>query len=322
MGVWAVGSDDLEFLRLYRGVSRYVDFYTARGVTENQDGNTLFWPPARRIGRRFYVPLRNVCEFFGLTYQIVDVSRDIIPDRQMQVIRIISDSPVNGLTAVGMNRNAIRVAYNEYYSPPPTPSPQPPVGGVPQPPPVVEPPPNYSDVTVHLSFFDISAGSAEGILDLLDLQAASAFHSCFFVSADDIVHNPGLIRRISGTGHTLGIWLDEGTHEEFLNTSALLFEAAKIRSLIVSADEGSELAMEMAAARGLVFWDSARSLVDYTAESVADVTDAIPRESGARMNLMFPCSEDATEMLLGVYSFLRANAYTVARITETVEPVF
>lgn len=320
--VWGVGSDELEHVRLYRG-NRYIDFHTRPGQTRtvNQDGARLPWPAARRIGRRFYVPLRQVCEFFGLSYEVISVSRDIIPERQMHALRIFSDSAINGPTAVGMNRNAIRESFLEHFMP----APYLPGPGDPQVSPLTPeeplPTPDFSDVTIHLSFFDVSAGSAGWILDLLDIQAASGFLACFFVSAADIFEDPGLIRRISGTGHTIGIWLSEGTFEEYLEISALLFEAAKVRTVIVSAEEASEIARETAENHGLVFWESVESFVDYSDGSMAAITAMFPRESGARKNLMFSCSEDAAAILPGIYSYLRANEFTVERITETTEPV-
>jgi len=318
LSVWAIGSDDLEFVRLYIGVTKYVDFYTVRRTTEDQDGNTLYWPPARRIGRRFYVPLAQVCEYFGFTYSIFDIQREVLPDQQMQVIRIMSTALFNGPTFVGMNRTAIRASYNEYYS---ISTPQPTGSQANPTPAVVDPPVNFEDVMIHLSFFDISAGSAGGILDLLDIQATSGYHSCFFVNAADIIENPDLIRRISGSGHTIGIWLSEGTYEEYLETSEVLFEAAKVRTVIVSAGEAENAAIEMVAANGLVFWESAKSLVNYDNKSVTAITATIPKETGDRMNLVFSCSEDAASILPGVYSFLRVNEYRVVRITETIEPI-
>lgn len=323
--VWAVGSDDMDFVRLFRD-TRYIDFHTGIGQTRtiDQDGVVLNWPAARRLGRRFYVPLRQVSDFFGFSFRIVDVPRDIIPERQMQVLRIISGSEINDRTAVGMNRAAIRESYLEHFATPPPPPPQPPETGgeTPPTPPIEEEPspPDYSEVTIHLSFYDISAGSAEWILDLLELQTVSGFHACFFVSFDDILENPGLIRRISGTGHTLGIWLQEGTIEEYHNISALLFEAAKVRTVIVSANEAQEAAREVAAAHGLIFWESAESLVDYSISTMAAITAMFPRESGARRNLLFSCSEGSVSMLPGVYSYLRTNLFTVERITEMVVP--
>ena len=314
--IWAIGSAGLEYIRLYRGKT-YVDFFTDSRLTLDHDGNTLRWPSARLVGEKFYLPLRQVCEYFGLTSQVIEVARDIIADQQMYVVRIVSTSQINGVTFVGLNRSAIRAAYNQYYEPA-SPPVSPPTDVPPEPP--EEPPPSYSDVTIHLSFYDISAGSADEILDLLDIQMEQGFHSCFFVSGGDVAEDPGLIRRIAGSGHMIGIWLETGSYSEYAETSALLFEAAKVKTVIVSAQEASPSAIEMAGANGLVLWESDLSLAAYDASEVPLITDALPVESGDRRNLWFSCSGEAASVLPGVYAFLRTNEYTVSRITETVEP--
>jgi len=314
--IWAIGSASLEYIRLYKGKT-YVDFYTDSRLTLDHDGNTLRWPAARIIGEKFYLPMRQVCDYFGLTPQVIEVTRDIIADQQMYVVRIVSTSQINGETFVGLNKSAIRAAYNQYYGPllPPV---SPPTDVPPTPP--EEPPPSYGDVTIHLSFYDISAGSAGAILDLLDIQMEQGFYSCFFVSGNDIAEDPGLIRKISGSGHMIGIWLETGGYSEFAETSAMLFEAAKVKTVIVSAREASPSAVAMADANGLILWENDLGFADYDAQEVPLITDAIPVESGARRNLWFSCSEDAASVLPGVYAFLRTNEYTVSRITETVEP--
>jgi len=249
-----------------------------------------------------------------------EVPSDIISDRQMYIVRIVSTAQFSTPTFFNVNRNALRNAYHAYFPPPQPPSP-PPTGSSTSPPPVEEPPPVFKDVTIHLSFYDIAAGSAGGILDLLDIQATSGYHACFFLDRAGITGNPDLIRRISGSGHTIGIWLYEGTYDEYLETSEVLYEAAKVKTVIISAGEADEHALEAAAANGLIFWESAQSLVDYNTQPVAAITATIPQESGARMNLLFSCTENAASILPGVYSFLRANEYSVVRITETVEPI-
>jgi len=331
IGVWGVGDADRDFARVFRDM-RYVDLHTRPGMTRtvNQDGIELDWPASRRVGRRFYAPLRQLSSFFGFTFQVEAIPREIIPERQMYAVRIVSGSVINAQTAIGMNRNAIREAYLEHFAPPsPSEPPQPggadtPPPDVPYqpPPPPVEEPQTYEDVTVHLSFYNLAAGSAEWILDLFDIQVESGFSVNFFVSAEDIFIDPGIMRRIAGTGHTLGIWLSQGTFEEYLEISRLLFDAAKMRTVMVSASEAaSDAAMTMSQENGLIFWDSRQSIVDYTTQSLWEITATIPRESGASRHLMFPCSEDAAAFLPGVYSFLRNNSFSVERITETVLPI-
>jgi len=324
LDVWAVGFED--FARVYSRDNRFVDFHTTPGDarTTNQDGLQLRWPHARSVNNRIYVPLRQVSDFFGLSFQVVEIPDSIISERQMHVVRITSGSSINDPTAVGMNRDGIRRGFEEHFAPPPLPPSRPPIiGDDPPPPPQIEEPvelpPDYSDVTVYLSFFDISAGSVEWILGLFDMPETGS-HAAFFVSAEDIFLNPGMVRRISGTGHTLGIWLTEGTFEEYLRASAVLFEAAKVRTVIISASDAAEQARETAQAHNLIFWDSTESIVDYEA-SLSAITATIPRASGARRNLLFSGNEAAATIFPGVYSYLRENIFTVERITETVEPL-
>ena len=322
--LWAIWSEEGEWGRFYSGVSRFLDFHTKHGETRtvDQDGNILNWPPARRIGSRFYLPLNQVCEYFDLTWEAIEVQRDIIPEEQMYVVRIVSSANFNGKTFVGLNRNEIRAAYNTYYAPPPqAPSP----GEQPPPPPVEEPPPDFNGVTINLSFFDISAGNAEGILDMLDTLAASGYYSCFFVSAEDIVVNPALIRRIAGSGHTIGILLEQGTYSEYQEASALLFEAAKIRTVIVTAGEEVLAAGAAEGLNGLRIWENSRDSAQVQDNedplSVTDITDTIPADRGARLSLMLSCSDDAAAVLPGVIWFLLTNELNIERIIETVLPV-
>ena len=188
--VYSIAAAELERGRIYTGSDRYVDFYTDRGITEDQDGNTLAWPSVRRIGNSFYVPLRHVCAFFGLSHEILPIGRDIIDQEQMWVIRITHTegfTGLNGPTFVSINRSALRAAYNEFYTLPALPSTSIPGATVPTPPATVpgsttpgsttpgstipgtstpgtttpaesppqedeEMPPTFNDVTIHHSF--------------------------------------------------------------------------------------------------------------------------------------------------------------------------
>ncbi|MCL2152039.1 MAG: hypothetical protein FWH57_03610 [Oscillospiraceae bacterium] len=320
LGVFSFGSNVSEFVRLYRGVRRYVDFFTATGITVDQDGNTLNWPSAKRIGDRFYVPLRQSCNYFSMTYDIIEVPNDIISREKMLIIRIISSASLNNPTFVSLNKNALQAGYNEYYASD-TPLPPPPVDDISSLPPVEETPPDYSSITIYLNFFDISAENAGGILDLLDIQADMGYHSCFFVNSDDIHKNPGLIRRISGSGHMIGIMLTEGTYEEYLETSQLLFEAAKIKTLLVSAYESVLDDRTVMEEKGLILWKCPQDIADHETRSADDVIVTIPTENDARRNLMFSCSEGTASMLPGIISFLIDNNYTIGKVTETVTPL-
>ena len=319
----SIVSEDLEQARLYRGGERYVDFYPTRAVTEDQDGKTLQWPAPRRIGNIFYVPIEQVCTYFGLTYEMIDVSPDIIPQQQMQVIRIkpIDYLGLNGRTFVGMNSDALKTAYDEYFSQTALPSPTAPdkPGGGQQP--AVTPPQKYDDITIHHSFYNLSAGGAGVILELLSTGIAADYRFCFFVSAEDIRNNAGLVRKISGNGHTIGIWLEEGGIEEYYETSAILFEAAKIKTVIAAGALEDEGSIAVINEHGIIYWRSSQSLVYDETIPVDVITDMLSTQRGSRQNMIASCSEFTALMLSGILSYLFEYEYSVIGITETTPPL-
>ena len=236
VGVDSFNPGNSDTIIMFNKGTKTVFFYVLRGITEDQDGNLLTWPSAKKLSNRYYVPLRQVCTYFGLSYEIIEVPLDIIPNEQMYAVRIISSSDAfNWRTFLGYNTQALKTVYNTYYTPPESTPPSPVVTGTESPPTIapVELPPRYSDVTIYLSYYDLSAGNSERILQLVSVT--QNYSACFFVSASEIAENPDLIRKIHGSGATIGIWLLEGTYEEYLKAEALLFEAAKIKTVIVSA---------------------------------------------------------------------------------------
>ena len=317
VGVWSSVSVEKEEARLWSG-KKYVDFYTAQGITLDQDGELRQWPSAQISGGRFYVPLHQVCSFFGLTQEIIEVGYDIIPHSEpLFMIRIISNSGINGNSFVGLNKRSLQNAYNTYFNVSPQDTAGPDNGSQPTTP-STPPAPKYNDISIYLSFYDLSAGGVGRIIDSLNTPG---YRSCFFVSVEDVIENPGLIRRISGGGHAVGIWLTEGTYSEYLHTSELLFEAAKVKTVIISADEAAEEAARTADSNGLLFWGASQHFGRGYAAAADAVTDMIPTNRNTRHNFRFSCSGDIALILPDLLSFLRVNEYTVARITETSAPI-
>ena len=308
-GIHYLASVQEERVQLYRG-DRTIDFRTqGQGFTTDQDDRILNWPPARRVGNIFYVPLAQVTSFFGLTYEIIEIG--LIPYDNVSIIRIQPDPALNGPTFVGIHESALYTAYLRHLA-----SQQ---ATLPPPDREEDAPPDFSDVTIYLSFLDLSAGGLESILDLLDSPVAIGFSATFFANVTDIVENPELIRRIFGSGHSLGIRLTEGTLAEYLEASALLFEAAKVRSVLISADSDNENAIDMAEEHVFLLWNSPQSFGNYTTASA--VINAITRDIATRQNVSFNASENTAAILPGVLTFLRTNNYMVQRITETVLPI-
>ena len=335
--IWAIISAGFDQVQLHKG-SKRVYFTIDENIIMDQDGNTLNWPSPQRIRGRYYVPLHQICAYFDLAYELIEVGRDVIPNTQIWLIRIITNASLSRSEFIAMYRNDMVSAYNEYYrlSPSQPPGFEPPVEEE-------EPPPDYSGVTIHLSFYDISAGGAESILDILESDAASGYPSCFFINSGDIIKNPGFIRMLYGAGYMIGIWLDKGTYEEYLATSALLYEAAKIKTVLVSAGDAEETAIRTANAHGLIYWGDLRRIeieddaqdgdeaepvdsnaaVDEDDEAALESTlmATLPTNDGERGNLMQDCSEVTATILPEVLLVLQLYNYSVQKITETVPTV-
>ena len=187
-----------------------------------------------------YVPVGFVCSFFGLNWSYIsgkgygDLCR--IKDAGVQ----LTDSKFFAAATTLMQRR-----YNAYKN---ALSPQPEPSVTPEP---ADPIESHSDTAVTLSF--------EGLPDEAVLSALQAWSvkACFFLSAEQIRQAPDTVRRIVSAGHSVGILCaaadPAGSYEE---ASSLLFEAARVRTVLVGAAAASDAAAVRAAAEhaGLVFW--------------------------------------------------------------------
>ena len=313
--VWSVESRGFEEVRLYSG-TRQVDFFVESGITQNQFGAELPWPSPMIIGNKFYVPLHQVCEYFGLDYELIEVGRSVIPGRQIWIIRIVSEARLSSSEFVNRYRNELLASYEEYFPPPST--------DVSSPPETPEQLPEYTDVTIYLSFYGITPYT-EQILGMLGTSFQYGYRAIFYASASDIQNSPGIIRKIAGTGHSIGIWLEEGSYDEYLEASAVLFEAAKARTVLVASDSAD--AMETAESHGLVYHSADLSIGGETPgtptslppspTTAAAVTNSLPTTPNQSRHIRFACTETTIPILQGLLSHLYTYNYTLAITNET-----
>ena len=323
LGIIVSGNAVEGLAQLFKG-GAYVNFDASLGHTDNHDGQRLSWPAAKWQGSTIYVPLRQVCDFFGLEYELTDVHSAIIPDGQVRIVRIKQPGMwvYPSQIFMALNSAALKEAYDEYASRLP--------GAPAAPPAVMEPTPDYSDVTLYLNFHNIRAGGLPGVLDAFGRPEAHGYRAAFFLSAGEIARNASLVRRIAGNGHAIGIWLEDGTHDEYLSASALLFEAAKTRTVLVSADAAAEAAMETAGTHSLIFWAASERFEaqpDEGGEPAVLPADGgepaamFPTDAGGRHSIWFDCSGGMALLMPGVLAFLEVSGYTVMSISEAIPPV-
>ena len=209
-------------------------FFNYKDGTAYDEFDNQFSARAILRGDVVYLPVSFICRHFselGLSwsYFIGDDFGDLVRVKTLDVI--LDDTTFRNASPSAMQARYLRhLAANP---PPPSPSPSPPAAVSPSPPPVgLEPSPDGLGITLAFSGLPDDA-----LLTVLKNQNIKA---CFFLSAEDVVQNPDMVRRLFCEGHTLGALCSENVQEDFEEISALIFEAAMTRIILFTTpDSGS-----------------------------------------------------------------------------------
>lgn len=185
------------------------------GIATDKDGMTYAATALYRNGQ-VYVPASFICSMFGLRASYIEGSG------QGDLCRITDGSEVLGdALFLSAATNLMRTRYAAYQQSVAVPSPTP---GVQQP---------QGKVTVYLTFLGLPTGY------LLNLLQNYGYTATFFLTEADIAAAPDTVRRIVGDGHNVGIYCQDGTLWQVPQVSELLFEAAHVRTVLVTAGMGS-----------------------------------------------------------------------------------
>ncbi len=191
-----------------------------------------------------YVPAFFVADYFGLGYSY-------IRREERHIVRITKGSVLSDEEFFNAAASLMELRLNQYLgaqeTPAPTPSPAPAETPAPEPPatpaptpvpsappaetPAPTPTPNAdrSDVHVHLCFLGLGSGSGELLETLGDTPA------CFFASAEEIYENADLVRRILGSGSSVGLRVRASLAEEAGDFRAALRDTAMCASFLACA---------------------------------------------------------------------------------------
>lgn len=123
--------------------------------------------------------------------------------------------------------------------------------------------------------------SDEG-LDILDNYGIKA---CFFLTAEQVKSDPDRVRRLAGEGHRLGVLWDGDGMESFERTAALIFEAARVSTVLVASSKAlAESCDAMAGENSLVHFAQSiealygpeENITPYMVTSSIEVSYGIP----------------------------------------------
>lgn len=275
----------------------------SRGMTYDQDDTELSFKAVFRKGK-VYVPVGATCQFFGLTYSYI-TSSDI-----GDIVRITTGDAMDDDSFVSSATWIMQSYLNSYLKSATPTATQPVVTTTPVP---TSSAPVYGEVEVYTAFIGLNS-LAEKVMDKFEQRG---YRTCFFLTAEDIVRSPDLVREICGRGHSVGLLLGEAFERDYARAAALLFEAAAYRTQLVVLDgevnaEIASLAEEL----GLNLWcdiNTARIGADELQDTRRNLADL-----EGRADLIFILDDELVDGLDGILLDLRAGRYNVRQLRETI----
>lgn len=243
-----------------------------------------------------YVPVDWVCKYFGLGYSYISGAGygDVL--RLKNGAEQLTDSLFLDAATTSM-----RNRYNAYYGnvEPVKPSPTQTLPSAPT-----------TAVSVSLCFVGLPNNK---ILDSLDNYSVKV---CFFVTADEVVASPDIIRRICGSGHSIGIYCKTSPESECPATEDIIFEAAQVRTtLITSPSAISKSSLDYADSNGYAYYTPVIEMPDNTKYStvITAKLDGINRYT----SLSIPITENTENYLPYVLQYVATKHITVLPLLET-----
>ena len=254
-----------------------------------------------------YVPLYVVCSVFGLEYSYNQLSYI----SQGYLVRIKSADAVldDGLfidRARELINNRLR-DYTQSLSPAET-TPTVPVS--PSGPPEVD----GSNVATYLAFRCESADGLSAILNTLD---GTGQYALFFLAPQVIEEEGGLVRRILGTGHSVGILAWEGEKEALSRGRLALEELAHTRTTLAYVPDGARAGLEE---QGWVCWKETLYLEPGDSVGGTAFAGTVLNRLGTRRRTVYLTLEgsgNTARVLSALLRQLSSNHYTVAVPMET-----
>ena len=277
--------------------SKNIYFDLSSGNSYDSDLNPYSVSATFKNGQ-VYVPVSWVCNYFGLYYSYISGNGygDII--RIKNGGEVLTDSQF--LDAAS---SLMRSRYDEYFgnSTPATPTPSQPAtsGG------------ETEKASVSLSFIGLPSAK---LLDSLDNYSTSV---CFFVTADEVSKSPDLIRRICGSGHSIGIYCSSSPEKECQSTSDLIFEAAQVRPVLISSAASIKAnAKTYAASNGYAYFSPAVEIA-ATVKNSSGVTSKLENIVGYT-SLGITITENTDSFIPYVLSYAAAHHISILSLRETM----
>lgn len=328
--------EEIDGIRVTRGTARnhtifvvqdtvsgkYLSFNVNDSTYAQTERSTLILIHTMLYSKERYLPMRDLCAYFGWTFEISDDHRSvrICDGRQQKTfdeLLAVYRPPVVTDTQTGET--------TEDQTQPPDTEPMRP--GI------------YLASSVHLTFEDIDDVHTPALLDSLALFGA---RGTFFVTGEQMAHHTDIVLRILTEGHSIGLhgmtadesvlYTTEGMLESLAEENELLCALVGRKTRFVRMPNGSRsgrLYLTAAQKRaledtGYLLWDWNISAMDhdpvYTPDMVLEKIDTALRLVYVPVIRMH-CTELAAQVLPTLLQRLEDAGVKTAQITEASSPV-
>ena len=300
---------------------KYLSFNINDSSFAQTERGTLILIHTMLFSKERYLPMREMCAYFGWTFEIS-------PDRKS--VRICD----------GKQQRRFSDLLADYARPDETDTP---VTQPVQTEPVVTTPADDPDIyraaAVYLTFEDMDASYTPQILDTLKAHAVRA---TFFVSGEQMSRDPDLVVRMLAEGHSVGLHgmtddeLQLRSTEDILGAfdteNDLLYALVRRKTRLVRLPNGSrsgklvltDVQKQALAEAGYLLWDWNISAMDhdtaYTADMVLEKIDAAMKTSYYPVIRMH-CTETAAEVLDALLARFAETETKVCAISDADTPV-
>lgn len=264
---------------------------------------------------RPYVSLKMVCDFFDLEY-----SYNPLPYiSQGYLVRIKSaDAVLDDAWFIDAAQDLINIRLKEYTrslssaaTADPSVSPDP---GTATPEPPQEP--DGVNTAVYLAF---RCRSADGLADVLNTLTGNSCSAVFFLTPQLLEEEGDLVRRILGTGHSVGILADSGedVREELRRGNRALEGAAHARTTLAYAAAGQQSALEE---EGWVCWSETLALEPGAATGAVTFANQVLNRLGTRYRTVYLTlegGENTARVLPALLRQMNSSHYMLSVPLET-----
>lgn len=300
----------------YNRTNQTVTFYNLRqiltfdlstGNCRDELGGAVYSSRAIMRNNKPYVALNMVCSFFGLEWSYHQLP--YIPQGYLVRIKnadVVLDDGSFIENARDLINNRLR-DYTQSLSPAET-TPTIPVS--PSEPPEVD----GGNVATYLAFRCESADGLSAILNTLD---GTGQYALFFLAPQVIEEEGGLVRRILGTGHSVGILAWEGEKEALSRGRLALEELAHTRTTLAYVPDGARAGLEE---QGWVCWKETLYLEPGDSVGGTAFAGTVLNRLGTRRRTVYLTLEgsgNTARVLSALLRQLSSNHYTVAVPVET-----